>query len=98
MLLKADVAFGLVRQSYICGVDETSNNETGEHHSRQYLTNHIEQDQTINIKSNIKIADIQFARVYILNGGSNRHNSRRPMVAKFEIFYDRETIRKLGIA
>ena len=65
-----DLKYRSMRDNLIfVGVDETSNNETCEHLLRHFLTKYIEQDQTININNNIKIADIQFARVHRLNGG-----------------------------
>lgn len=73
--------------------------ENTEQTIRTFIKETLQNDTTINQDSQINIDDIKFDRVYRLGGPQKPQETGRPrpIVAKFERFLDRETIRKSGI-
>ncbi|XP_052813593.1 uncharacterized protein LOC128240772 isoform X3 [Mya arenaria] len=63
---------------------------------RQFLVKHVQNDTSVNKDSMINVQNIRFDRVH-RSGGPSRLGKPRPIIAKFERFSDRESVREAGV-
>lgn len=78
------------------GIKET-NDENCEESLRNFLTEHIINDDTVNPDKNINIDNVQFKYVNRIGGANRNLNKPRPIVAKFVNTNDRDTIKSAGV-
>jgi hypothetical protein len=68
---------------------------------REFLTQYVENDPTVNRQTNVKDDLLKFEEVFRLRGPhrgtENRRDKPRPILAKFTNYRDREIIREAGV-